>query len=314
MTVHLFKALSDETRLRLLRILIDHKLSVNELVSILEMGQSRISRHLRILTEAGLLTSRRDGLWVFYQANSEGEHNDFLSAITPYLKNIPEAAHDDERTMRLVEEKQAKSRQFFNDIAEDWDILNKEILGDFDLPGRVFEAMPERCHLAVDLGCGTGSVMRQMLGRADGVIGVDISSGMLDACRRTFADVPDAEHRISLRIGEMEHLPLRDQEADFASVNLVLHHLPRPELALPEIRRILSPSGRLFISDFEKHSDEYMRERYGDLWLGFDPMKLAVTLREAGFSRTTIHKQKVNRNLTLILITSYVSAPVSRPV
>lgn len=314
MTLHLFKALSDETRLRLLRILIDHKLSVNELVSVLEMGQSRISRHLRILTEAGLLISHRDGLWVFYQADTEGENKNFLEAIAPYIRDIPEAGHDDSRVQHIEEEKQAKSRAFFNDIAENWDNLNKEILGDFDLPARVCQSMPPGCHLAVDLGCGTGTVMRQMLAKADGVIGVDISSGMLEACRKTFASLPDAKNTISLRIGELEHLPLRDQEADFASVNLVLHHLQRPELALPEIRRILSPTGRLFISDFEKHNDEYMRERYGDLWLGFDPMKMAVMLREAGFNRTTVHKQKVNRNLTLLLITSYVSAPVSRPV
>ncbi len=313
MTVNLFKALSDETRLRLLRILIDHKLSVNELVHILEMGQSRISRHLRILTEAGLLTSHRDGLWVFYQADSEGGNQDFLKAVTPWLRDIPEAGHDDERTAKLLEEKQSRSRRFFNEIAEDWDILNKEILGDFDLPARVAETMPPNCRLAVDLGCGTGTVMKSMLAHADGVIGVDQSSGMLEACRKAFAGLPDAD-KVSLRIGEMEHLPLRDQEADFASVNLVLHHLNRPEAALQEIRRILSPAGRLFISDFEKHNDEYMRERYGDLWLGFDSMQLAVMLRAAGFSRTTIRKQKVDRGLTLILITSYVSTPATRGV
>ena len=88
MTVTLFKALSDETRLRLLRILLSHELSVNELVTVLEMGQSRISRHLRILTDAGLLTSRRDGLWVFYHAQQEGEQREFLAAH-PELQRRP---------------------------------------------------------------------------------------------------------------------------------------------------------------------------------------------------------------------------------
>ncbi len=309
MIANLFKALSDETRIRLLRILIEHKFSVKELVNILEIGQSRISRHLRIMTDAKLLVSHRDRLWVYYEADKEGGNHDFIQAVAPHLNDIPEAAHDDERISRLLEEKKSKSKKFFNDLACDWDVLNKEILGDFDLPARVARAMPENCRLAVDLGCGTGMVMKAMLPAADEVVGVDLSPGMLDACRRAFEALPGAANKVSLRIGEMEHLPLRDHEADFASVNLVLHHLQRPELALQEIRRILSPKGRLFISDFEKHNDEYMRKRFSDLWLGFDSMRLAVMLREAGFSRTTIHKQKVNRGLTLILITSYVTAP-----
>lgn len=310
MTVTLFKALADETRLRLLRILLAHELSVNELVTVLEMGQSRISRHLRILTDAGLLSSRRDGLWVFYQAQQEGEHRDFLAAVEPFLQNIPEARLDKERTEHLLEERTRKSRQFFNDIAEDWDSLNDEILGDFDLAGAVCKAMPAPCRLAVDLGCGTGKVLRRMLERADGVIGVDNAPGMLEAARKTFADFSGMDDRVSLRIGELEHLPLRDQEADFASINLVLHHLHQPEKALAEIRRILSPRGLLFISDFQKHNDETMRTRYGDRWLGFDSMQLAVTLREVGFNRTTIHKQKVRKGLTVLLITSYVSSPL----
>ncbi len=311
MTVSLFKALSDETRLRLVRILLKHRLSVNELVTILEMGQSRISRHLRILTDAGLLTSERDGLCVFYQADKEGENQSFLTAISPFLQDLPETAHDEEHTEALLEKKRSKSTVFFNDIAKDWDNLNKEILGDFDLPGLLCAAMPDNCSLAVDLGCGTGTVLRQMLAKSQGVIGVDISSGMLDACRQNLSDLTDAGKNVSLRIGELEHLPLRDHEAEFASVNLVLHHLQNPELALSEIRRILSPTGRLFIADFEKHNDEYMRERYGDLWLGFDRLKLAAKLREAGFTRTIVHGHKVNRGLTLLLVTSYVSSPIT---
>lgn len=314
MTVTLFKALADETRLRLLRILLAHELSVNELVTVLEMGQSRISRHLRILTDAGLLTSRRDGLWVFYQAQQEGENRHFLSAIEPFLQDIPEAAQDVENTNRLLEERNKKSRQFFNEIAEDWDNLNSEILGDFDLAGAVCNAMPQNCRLAVDLGCGTGTVLKRMLDHSLGVIGVDNSPGMLKACKKTFADTAEAEQRISLRIGELEHLPLRDHEADFASINLVLHHIHQPDKVLQEIRRILTQHGLLFISDFKKHKDESMRSRYGDHWLGFDTNKLAMALRTNGFSRTTVREQRVNKGLTLIMLTSYVSVPGSTDV
>ena len=134
-TVTIFKALADETRLRLLRILLHHELSVNELVSILKMGQSRISRHLRVLSDAGLTTFRRDGLWVFYQANQDADVQKFLKTLAPYLDRIPEAPEDTVETNRILEEKNAKTQHFFNSVAENWDNLNKKILGSYDLRG-----------------------------------------------------------------------------------------------------------------------------------------------------------------------------------
>ena len=299
-TVTIFKALADETRLRLLRILLHHELSVNELVSILKMGQSRISRHLRVLSDAGLTTFRRDGLWVFYQANQDADVQKFLKTLAPYLDKIPEAPEATVETNRILEEKNAKTQHFFNSVAENWDNLNKKILGSYDLPKTVCEAIPENCGLAVDLGCGTGAVLLRMLSRARNVVGVDGSQAMLDICHRRFEELPEAATRISLRIGSLEHLPLRDQEADFASINLVLHHLEVPSQALAEARR-------LFISDFLHHSDESMRVTYGDRWLGFEEGKLAIMLHNAGFTRTHIRKQKVGNNLTLLLVTSYVN-------
>ena len=304
-TVTIFKALADETRLRLLRILLHHELSVNELVSILKMGQSRISRHLRVLSDAGLTTFRRDGLWVFYQANQDADVQKFLKTLAPYLDKIPEAPEDTVETNRILEEKNAKTQHFFNSV--NWDNLNKKILGSYDLPKTVCKAIPYNCGLAVDLGCGTGSVLLRMLSRARNVVGVDGSQAMLDICHRRFEELPEAATRISLRIGSLEHLPLRDQEADFASINLVLHHLEVPSEALAEARRILNSRGRLFISDFLHHNDESMRVTYGDRWLGFEEGKLAIMLHNAGFTRTHIRKQKVGNNLTLLLVTSYVN-------
>ena len=305
-TVTIFKALADETRLRLLRILLHHELSVNELVSILKMGQSRISRHLRVLSDAGLTTFRRDGLWVFYQANQDADVQKFLKTLAPYLDRIPEAPEDTVETNRILEEKNAKT-QHFTTAVENWDNLNKKILGSYDLPKTVCEAIPDNCGLAVDLGCGTGAVLLRMLSRARNVVGVDGSQAMLDICHRRFEELPEAATRISLRIGSLEHLPLRDQEADFASINLVLHHLEVPSEALAEARRILNSRGRLFISDFLHHNDESMRVTYGDRWLGFEEGKLAIMLHNAGFTRTHIRKQKVGNNLTLLLVTSYVN-------
>lgn len=304
MALQYFKALSDETRLRLVHILLHYELSVNELVRILDMGQSRVSRHLKILTEAGLLTSRRDGLWVFYATPHAGEERDFLLSVTPFIHADAAMRADLNMAAQMLEERALKTRQFFNAIAEDWDELNREVLGAFDLPDAVCAAVPKNCGMAVDLGCGTGAVLARMLPLARGVIGVDGSARMLEICRRRFTPEDLADDRVSLRIGELSHLPLRDQEADFACINLVLHHLSDPLHGLREIRRIVAPGGRLFVADFLRHSDETMRNRYGDRWLGFDEDNLAADLKSVGFSTLTCTRQPVDRGLTLLILTA----------
>ena len=187
--IRYFKALSDETRLRLTYVLERYELSVNELVSILEMGQSRVSRHLKILTEAGLLSSRRDGLWVFYSSVKEGEGAAFLKAAMPFLDEDAEMRADVEMAARIIEDRALKTRQFFNTIAEHWDTLSREVLGGFDLAGAVCDTMPEGCDTSVDLGCGTGIVLERMRGRARQIIGVDGSPRMLELSRRRLAGV-----------------------------------------------------------------------------------------------------------------------------
>ena len=199
--IRYFKALSDETRLRLTYVLERYELSVNELVSILEMGQSRVSRHLKILTEAGLLSSRRDGLWVFYSSVKEGEGAAFLKAAMPFLDEDAEMRADVEMAARIIEDPALKTRQFFNTIAEHWDTLSREVLGGFDLAGAVCDTMPEGCDTSVDLGCGTGIVLERMRGRARQIIGVDGSPRMLELHHLSNPENALAEIRRVLRSG-----------------------------------------------------------------------------------------------------------------
>ena len=299
--IRYFKALSDETRLRLAYVLDRYELSVNELVSILEMGQSRVSRHLKILTEAGLLNSRRDGLWVFYSSVREGEGAAFLKAAMPFLDDDSEMHADVDMAARIIEDRALKTRQFFNTIAEHWDTLSREVLGGFDLAGAVCARMPEGCEVAVDLGCGTGLVLERMRGRARQIIGVDGSPRMLELSRRRLAGVEGEPENVSLRIGELSHLPLRDCEADFASINMVLHHLSNPENALAEIRRVLRPGGLLMAADFDRHNQERMRLDYGDLWLGFDEATMTRLLHAAGFEVVSSTSRPVEQGLALNL-------------
>lgn len=294
------KALADDTRLRLAYILWHYELSVNELVMLLNMGQSRVSRHLKILSDAGLLQARRDGLWVFYKAVEEGENKDFLSSLFSFLSK--DLQNDLDAASRIIEERAIKTRQFFNSIADDWDELNKEVLGAFSLPKEVKKSVPATCKMAVDLGCGTGEVLDKLLEVSENVIGVDGSPKMLDLARRRFNDNLAKLSHLSLRIGELDHLPLRDNEADFACINLVLHHLSDPRIALSEIERVLAPKGLLFISDFVQHKEEKMRRNYGDRWLGFSKENLENYLQEFGFNITQYKTQKVKMGLQLHLL------------
>lgn len=293
------KALSDETRLRLALVLFHYELSVNELVSLLNMGQSRISRHLKILTEAGLLQSRRDGLWVFYSAETEGQGHDFLSSVISFMQDDESCRSDLDMASRIIEERALKTRQFFNEIADDWDEMNREILGDFSLPDVILHAMPEDCGVAADLGCGTGEVLEHLRGTCRELIGVDDSPRMLELARRRFGDNMNG---ISLRIGELDYLPLRDGEADFICINLVLHHLSRPSTSLAEIARVLHPGGLVLVTDFDQHNQESMRTIYGDRWLGFSLDELSSAMARTGLTIVDYRRQPVKKDLALHLI------------
>lgn len=290
----LLKALADETRLRLLNVLMRHELNVNELVAILHMGQSRISRHLKILADCGLAQSRRDGLWVFYSAAGKGRGKELLDALAPQLTDA-DLARDLERAGEVVEERSKATKRFFDAIAPDWDRRSRQVLGGLDLVTEVVKRMPA-CAMAADLGCGTGEMLVAMQAKAASVIGVDNSPAMLEQAAQRFQGDGKA---VSLRIGDLNHLPLRDGEADFALMSLALHHLVRPQEAMAEAARILGRSGSFMLVEFTRHEDEAMRSEHGDRWLGFDPEELSAWLHKAGFTVEDTTFFTVNNGLTV---------------
>lgn len=290
------KALGDETRARLVNVLLRYELNVGEIVQLMDMGQSRISRHLKILADSELVECRRDGLWAFYRACEEGVGRAFLDGVAPILDGEPVFEKDLARAERVIRERTAQTRQFFDSIADEWDRLNSEVFGSLDLRTEVINRMPQ-CETAADLGCGSGELLARMASKARTVIGVDNAPKMLELAEERF----QGDARMSLRIGELSHLPLRDGETDCAVVSLVLHHLARPAEALSEAERILRPGGRIVVAEFDKHDNEIMRTDYGDRQLGIDRNQMLGWLKSTGFSVSEVTEYNVNMGLTVIL-------------
>jgi ubiquinone/menaquinone biosynthesis C-methylase UbiE len=300
-TTSYFKALSDETRLRLLNLALNFELNVNELVRILNMGQSRISHHLKILTDGGLLTIRRDGLWAFYSAISNSRGAAFINAIRYLFEEDTLFKKDLQEAEKCISERSTRTARFFEDQAKNWEILKQEITGDLDLNQKIIGALPS-VQTIVDLGCGTGDLLPYLRTKAANIIGVEKSISMLEEARMHYEDDGD---RIEIRIGELEHLPLRDEEADMAITNMVLHHLPEPKKAFDEAYRVLRKQGWLFIIDFLSHRDESMRQRFGDVWLGFSKETLEKWLKASGFSIRSIEHFSLKNGLKGFLMESH---------
>ncbi len=195
------KALADETRARLVNLLLLHELNVGEIVQIMDMGQSRISRHLKILSDSGLVVFRREGLWAFYRASESGPGRDFLDGVTGLFLDEDIFVQDLNLAAKIIRERTVETRQFFDAIAPEWERLSREVMGELDLT-REIRARMKDCECAVDLGCGPGDLLEALSGSATTVIGVDNSSRMLELAEERFS----RDTGVSLRIGELSHL------------------------------------------------------------------------------------------------------------
>jgi ArsR family transcriptional regulator len=301
--LHQTKALADETRLRLLGLLASHELNVGEIVQVMGMGQSRVSRHLKILTDAGLVACQRHGLWAFYSASAANGSRSLLAAVLEGLAGLPEHKADLDAAAQILSERRRSTTRFFDGVASDWKRLSREMLGDFELGPAIMGSLAAsgaQVGTVVDLGCGPGLLMGHLAEAANRVIGVDNSPRMLEAAAKLLPEGPE----ISLRIGDLEHLPLRDGEADAAVMSLVLHHLAAPQAGIAEMGRVVRPGGHAVLADFQLHDNEALRSLYGDRWLGFSPADLQGWMERAGFREVACQRHAVNLGLTLLVITA----------
>jgi ArsR family transcriptional regulator len=296
-----FKALSDQTRVRILNVLRHFELNVNELVNLLDMGQSRVSRHLKVMNDSGLLVSRRDGLWVFYSAPKNSDVSGFIDSISYLLSGDPVLDADLERARDILNDRKKETSRFFDSVVEDWEVMKRTIIGERDLAADILKHI-RSCAVIADLGCGTGDLLVHLQKKAKTIIGVDNSRKMLERAQSYCSD-----NRIDtdLRIGELEHLPMRNAEADCTIINLVLHHLAVPLDGIKEARRVLKKQGRLIVTDFDKHEDEALRRQYGDRWLGFTKEEVEKWMKSVNFKTKTFVQLKVKRGLNINLYVAH---------
>lgn len=290
-----FKALADATRLRIMAILLHHELNVNELVAVLDMGQSRVSRHLRILAESGLVQWRRDGLWVFYRATAEPTHT-----LVALLKDI--LAPDEADTARLDGIRRASEQErtrLFDNLAPQWDEARREIIEKFPLEEEITARVPEG--VIADLGCGNGVLLSHLVSAERQLIGVDQSAQMLEEARHRFGTA-----KADLRLGALPHLPMKENEADAVVLSLVLHHLADPEQVFPEVQRVLKRHGQLIITDLLRHDREDFRSRFGHRWLGFDPEEIRQSLEAMDFADIQTDTHSLPSGLELFILQARV--------
>ncbi|MEP6780221.1 MAG: metalloregulator ArsR/SmtB family transcription factor, partial [Gemmatimonadaceae bacterium] len=273
--------LADATRCRLLLALEAHELTVGELGTALQLPQSTVSRHLRILSDENWVTSRADGAsrWYSVAANLDPGAASLWQIVRAPMVDTPAADQDAARIDSVLTARRARSEAFFASAANEWDTTRASLYGNRADLGALL-ALLDPTWIVGDLGCGTGTITAAIAPHVKFVHAVDASPAMLAAARDRLMGTTN----VMLSTGALESLPLDDASLDVAIMLLVLHHVAEPSRALNEVQRVLKPGGRLLVVDMRAHAHEEYRQQMGHVWLGFDEHALHSWLQPAGFT------------------------------
>lgn len=275
------KALADPTRIRILGLLEEEELTVSELTSILGMAQSRVSGHLAVLRDAGLVQDRRQGTSAFYSLATAGPSVETWKTLSGIDPDLGASAVDLRRLSGVVRRRQERSREFFDRAAGGWDEGRSETLGHY-AGGYALAGLLPRAMTVLDLGTGTGGLLPALGRHVDRVVAVDMSRGMLDQARQRLEVAGSAN--VDLLRADAGLLPFPPATVDGVVANMILHHLSEPGVVLREVARVLRPGGRGVIVDFESHDEQWLLEEEGHLWAGFDPAQIGGWCVDAGLS------------------------------
>jgi ubiquinone/menaquinone biosynthesis C-methylase UbiE/DNA-binding transcriptional ArsR family regulator len=285
-TLKALRALSDPTRLRIVALLERGELSVQELQEITRMGQSRISTHLGLLQESGLLESRREGKRTFYRIVAPVDQTtaEFVQLAARGAKELPEHGGDQLNLKRILVRRSEQAQLYFNQVA-----------GRFDRsygPGRSWQAFGQLLlrlappMVIADLGAGEGLLSELLARRATKVIAVDNSEKMV-----TFGANKAKKNKLKnleFRLGDLENPPIQPESVDLVVLSQALHHATDPKASIASSHKILRAGGQIMILDLLRHDFEQAHDLYGDRWLGFAETDLQCWLEETGFKKIEV--------------------------
>lgn len=275
-------ALSEPVRLRLLRLLEKEELSVGELAKVVQLPQSTVSRHLKVLTDGGWVVARSEGtstLLRLVRDDLEESHRSLWHTVREQMNGGAELDEDVRRLTGVLNERRGDTQAFFGRVAGEWDGVRQELFGDRATVQALLALLPETWTVA-DIGCGTGNAAEVLAPLVTKVVAIDQSEAMLSAARKRLKGVENVEF---VR-GDVEKLPLKDASVHAAVCVLVLHHIEDPTVACREMARVLKPGGVCLIVDMVEHDRVQYKHAMGHRWLGFSIPELVRLLGTAGLS------------------------------
>lgn len=287
----LLRALAEPTRLRIMRLLAHMELAVGELAQVLNQSQPRVSRHIRILCDAGLAERRKEGSWVFLKSAVSEQHSPPLGATAARLLALAEE-EDDTFAKRCTEDRrhlaairasrEASAQAYFARHAPEWDTLRLLHGADEPVEAALVETLGHPGLGAfLDVGTGTGRMAELLADRADHVTALDKSPEMLRIARARLQALPAS--KVDLVQGDFTELPFAAEAFDTVLFHQVLHYAQDPGAVLAEASRVIRPAGRIAVVDLAAHSREELRERHAHARLGFSDEQMLTLLDDAGF-------------------------------
>ena len=286
--VEVLRAAGEATRLRILALLAREELAVLEITRILGQSQPRVSRHLKLLADAGLIERFPDGAWVFYRLAGPGPARDLIdTALALISPTDATVLRDAERLIGVNAERAAQAAGYFAENAQGWDEMRSLYTSEADVEAAILAAAGEGPFTRmVDLGSGTGRMLTLIGARARSAVGLDLSRQMLNIARGNVVAAGLAA--CELRHGDILGTGLTDGQADLVIVHQVLHYLGDPPAAVAEAARLAAPGGRVLIVDFAPHSLEFLRVEHRHRRLGFSDHEMGTWLAAAGLEDMSV--------------------------
>jgi ubiquinone/menaquinone biosynthesis C-methylase UbiE/DNA-binding transcriptional ArsR family regulator len=287
-----FKAVADASRLRMLVLLSRAELAVTDLTWLLRQSQPRVSRHLKVLTDARLIERHKEGAWVFYRLATTGAIGGAAKALAALaMQDGVDIARDAERLTELMKQRAAAADAYFADNAKSWDALRSLHVSESEVERAMLTALLARHPKSLlDVGTGTGRVLEVMAPHIERGIGIDVSREMLNLARVKL-EQQQLKH-CQVRQGDMYNLPKDAGGFDSISFHQVLHYADDPRAAVHEAAKVLNQDGRIVVVDFAPHDKEYLRVEQAHRRLGFSDEQLLGWMGEAGLKAQVLDHLK----------------------